>query len=709
MNFFKKHKWAALSAVVLLLGSAAFTYTEEVNRQKEMLVTDYVVNALRIAHYDKLELDDEFSQQVFDLYLKRLDYTKKFLLAEDIDKLNKYRNLIDDQLKSRNAEFFEISVQLIEKRIDEAEQYYQEILASPFDFTKKEEIQLDDEKNEFAKNTTELRDSWRKALKYQTLLEINTKMDIQEQALEDNDTTVEQRSFAELEEAARKKVLKRNQDWFKRLKQVDHYDRLTNYLNAIAGKFDPHTGYYPPKDKENFDISISGQLEGIGATLQEKDGYIKVVNIVPGSPSWKGGELKVDDLILKVAQGDEDFVDVVGMRLDKAVKLIRGKKGTTVRLRVKSVDGKINTISIVRDVVIIEETYAKSVIVKSPDCKKRVGYIYLPQFYVNFNATNGGRRCSDDVLKEVMKLKNAGIDALVIDLRNNGGGSLPDVVKMAGYFIKQGPIVQVKESGGRTTVLDDKDPGIYYDGPMAVMVNERSASASEIFAAAMQDYNRAVIVGSEYTFGKGTVQRFLDLDRLVNEAQSKFKPLGAVKMTFQKFYRINGGSTQLKGVLSDVVFPDNLKYLEYGERELDHHLEWDKIPSLEYERYHQVPDLKKIENRSQKRINSNSEFQLIDDKAKKIKENRDQTLVSLNFEQFRKYDAKLDAQNEKYKDIMSDTTVVKVLPLEADMQLIETDTIKMAGAKKWHRGLSKDIYLRETIHILNDIIDAKDD
>ena len=415
----------ALLIVLSLSILAAFTYQQEKeNKEKEVVLTDLVVSALRFAHFDKVQINDQFSEDVFNIYLERLDYTKKFLLAEDVEKLKQYRVKIDDELQNRQSEFFELSVKMIEQRTKEAETYYKEILQAPFDFTKKETIQLNDEENAFVKTKAELRDSWRKALKYQTMLEIKTRMKLQEDALKNKDTTVIEKSFTELEAEAREKVLKRNENWFKRLNQIEHRDRLNNFLNSIASTFDPHTGYYPPKDKEDFDISISGQLEGIGATLQEKDGYVKVVNIVPGSPSWKGGELKADDLILKVAQGDEDFVDVVGMRLDKAVKLIRGKKGTTVRLNVKSVDGEIKIVSIVRDVVVIEETYAKSVIVTLPETNERIGYIYLPQFYVNFNAKNGGRRCSDDVLKELMKLKNEGIDGLVLDLRNNGGGSL---------------------------------------------------------------------------------------------------------------------------------------------------------------------------------------------------------------------------------------------------------------------------------------------
>jgi carboxyl-terminal processing protease len=703
-----KRKFVLIAVVLLSLGVlAGYEYKESINREKEFVLTDLVFNALRIAHYDKKIIDDEFSRQVFDLYIERLDYTKKFLLKNDIERLRQYRDKIDDELKTNSSEFFELSAELINQRIDDAEKYYKEILAQPFDYKKNEYIEVDDKKNDWAEDETALRDSWRKALKYQTLLEINTKLDLQETAKEKNDTTIEQKSFEEIEKAAREKVRKRNEDWFRRLKQVEHFDRLSTFLNAIANDYDPHTGYFPPKDKEDFDISISGQLEGIGATLQEKDGYIKVVRVMPGSPSWKQGELKANDLILKVAQGEEDYVDVVGMRLDKAVKMIRGKKGTTVRLFVKHVDGTTQEIPIVRDVVIIEETYAKSVIVTTPETGKRIGYIYLPQFYVNFNKKDGGRRCSDDVLKEIYKLKNEKIDGMIIDLRNNGGGSLPDVVKMAGFFIKEGPIVQVKQNGARQGVLKDTDPEVYYSGPMAVMVNGNSASASEIFAAALQDYDRAVIVGSKFTFGKGTVQRFIDLDQVVNAQQNDLKPFGALKLTFQKFYRINGGSTQLKGVASDIVFPDNMMYLDYGERELKHHLKWDKIEPAAYQKVEPVKNLTKIEAASQKRIDRDPDFQMIKKKAKRIKQVREETEIPLNLDKFREMQKNLKKENDYYSKLMTDTTAVKVIPLEADMMFIEKDTVKMESAKQWHKNLSKDIYIKETIHVLSDIIEQK--
>ncbi len=691
-------------AILLPLGLIlAFTINNSREEtQKELYLTDLVISSLRYVHYEHRSINDEFSEKIYELFIERLDYTKKFLLQEDIDKLETYKKRIDDELDMQTQDFFDLSYDLIRKRTKEAEAYYQEILEEPFDFTKNENIQLDDEKNHWAGSKAELRDSWRKALKYQVMLDVYNKMDAQNKAKEKSDT-VAIKSFEELEKSARDKVRKQNKDYFRRMGQLERKDYFTLFLNAINGSYDPHTSYFPPKDKEDFDIRISGQLEGIGATLQEKDGYIKVVNIVPGSPSWKQGELKAGDLILKVAQGDDDPLDLIGMRLDKAVKFIRGKKGTVVKLTVKKVDGTIKVISIVRDVVVIEATYAKSVIVTTKDTKKRIGYIYLPSFYVNFNEKDGGRRSSTDVLKEINKLKAENVDGMIIDLRNDGGGSLQDVVTMGGYFIKEGPIVQVKQKGKAAQVLSDTDPAVQYDGPLAIMVNSNSASASEIFAAAMQDYGRAVIIGGKQTFGKGTVQRFIDLDQVVTEKLEPFKPFGAEKLTFQKFYRINGGATQLKGVTPDVVLPDNFMFIKYGEHELDNYLPWDEIPAARYAKVSNQPDLKVLVKSSKARVGADKNFQLVKEQAKRIKKLREETLVSLNFSNFQKTQKRLKLEAEKYKSIMKDTTAVIIQPLAVDKQLYEMDTVKTEIAEKWHRSLRTDIYLREAIKVVDEI------
>ena len=693
-----------LLVLILPLGLiAAYKTYSEGQKEKEEIVTELVVSGLKYAHYNNNKIDDEFSRKVYKTYIERLDYTKKFLLSSDIVQLKNYETKIDDEIQNRSSEFLDLSNRLITKRINEAESYYKDILKEKFDFTNDEDIELDDSKSDFKDSKEALKESWRKALKYQVLLELNTKIEIQEKAKEKNDTSIVQKSFDELEADARKKVKKRNKDYFHRLGQLERKDRYNILMNSVSMSFDPHTNYYPPKDKEDFDIAMSGQLEGIGATLQEKDGYIKVVHIVPGSPSYKQGELKDGDLILKVAQGDGEAVDVVDMRLDKAVRLIRGKKGTTVKLTVKKVDGDLLVIPIVRDIVVMEDSYAKSVILKSADTKKRIGYIFLPSFYVNFNASNGGRRCSDDVRKEVQKLTKEGIDGLIIDLRNNGGGSLPDVVTMAGYFIKEGPIVQVKQKTGNPQILRDTDSDVYYDGPMAVMVNSNSASASEIFAAALQDYNRAIIIGGQQTFGKGTVQRFINLDDIVNKQLESYKPLGALKLTFQKFYRISGGSTQLHGVVPDIKLPDSYMEIEYGEKELDYHLPYDEIDVANFESTIQIKNTKDVIKKSYSRVKKNDKFKLIREQASVIKNNRDNTTISLNLEEYQKTISKRKEINKKFKEIYSDTTLVQITPLQADWQFIEKDSNKVKTAKAWHKRLSHDPYLKESLEVLEDL------
>lgn len=695
-----------IKVVALLLPIALIaaykTYTED-QKDKEKIVLELLMSGLKYAHYDNIPVDDQFSEKVFDSYIEGIDYTKKFLLESDYTQLKAYRLQLDDQLNALNLDFFDLSYSILTKRISEVEALYENILSEPFQFDLNDELELDDKKNSFAKSKDELKDSWRKSLKYQVMLEMVTQLEIQEAAAEKKDTSIAIKDFTTIEKEAREKVKKRNQDYLHRLSQMERKDFFSLYLNSVSACFDPHTNYFPPKDKEDFDIAMSGQLEGIGATLQEKDGFIKVVQIMPGSPSYKQGELKAGDLILKVTQENGETVEISGMRIDKAVTYIRGKKGTTVKLTVKTVEGDIKQISIVRDIVVIEETYAKSAIIKSPSSNKNIGYIYLPSFYVNFNEKGGGRRCSDDVRKEVIKLKNQGIDGLIIDLRNDGGGSLPDVVTMAGLFIPTGPIVQVRQKTGAPEILSDNDPSVLYDGPMAVMVNSNSASASEIFAGALQDYGRAVIIGGQKSFGKGTVQRFIDLDEIVNGNYNTYKPFGALKLTFQKFYRITGESTQLKGVVPDIILPDQYKYIKYGEAELDHHLDWDKINTTQYQPTNSIQKKKDIVTKSTKRIKSNNTFSLLEQQAKSVKKYQDQTLVSLNLTQYRAEMAKRKQENDLYKNLFTDTTFLMVSPLKIDMEFIASDTAKVKSANEWHKKLKADPYLLESVEVVTEL------
>lgn len=681
------------------LALAFFSYTTVQQSDKEEAIDQLLMQSLASSHYQAKDVNDDFAEKVFNLYIQRLDYNKKFLIQEDIDELKKLKQTIIEDVNNGHFVFFNSSYERIGKRIDESKEYYTEILKTPFDFTSDETLELDAEKLSFAKNKSELKESWRKSLKYQTLAKIVEMKDSQEKAKIKNDT-VKIKTFEELEIDARKKVLKSNDDWFKRLKKLDRNDRIAVYFNSITGIYDPHTEYYAPKDKANFDISMSGQLEGIGAQLQEKEGYIKVTNIVPGSASWRQGQLKAEDIIVKVGQGEAEPVDITDMQLDDAVQLIRGKKGTEVRLTVKKPDGNTIVIPIIRDIVVMEESFAKSVILKKG---KNIGYIKLPSFYADFNG-RGGHSCSRDVKAEVEKLKAENVDGIILDLRNNGGGSLADVIEIAGLFIDKGPVVQVKSRSGIPSVMDDRDPSVLYNGPLTIMVNSNSASASEIMAAAIQDYKRGIIIGTSLsTFGKGTVQRFFDLDDYLPSQYDSIKPLGQVKVTTQKFYRINGDATQLKGVTPDIILPDPYYLLDQGEKEQDYPIAWDEIPASTYQVLQPRYSLEKIKANSAKRLKGNSSFILLEEAAKRLKRQKDSTVVSLNYEKYVIEKKTTEAESKKMEALDKEISGMEISALKTKAPVIEGDTVKASKEKEWFKSMKKDLYLYETMTIMNEM------
>jgi carboxyl-terminal processing protease len=678
---------------------AVFSYSYKVQTDKDEAIDQILMQSLANVHYSPLTINDDFSEKVYKLYMQRLDYNKKFLLKQDVEALQKMNRSIDEDINEGKFRFFDKSFELITKRVAEAQSYYKDILSKPFDFSTNEEIELDEEKLDFAKNEAELKEAWRKSLKYQTLARLVEMMDTQDKAREKSDT-VKVKSKEELEAEARKKVLKSNDDYFKRLNEFDRDDRLAVYFNSVTGIYDPHTEFFPPKDKANFDIGMTGQLEGIGAQLQPKDEYIKVSSIVPGSASWKQGQLKPGDLILKVGQGSAEPVDVVGMKMDDVLPLIRGKKGTEVRLTVRKPDGTTLIIPLIRDIVILEESYAQSVILKG---KKNIGYIKLPTFYTDFSG-KGGRSCADDIKKELEKLKDEKVEGVILDLRYNGGGSLPDVVEMAGLFIDQGPIVQVKQKTGMPQLLEDKDPSTTYNGPLVVMVNSNSASASEIMAAAIQDYKRGIIVGtSPASFGKGTVQRFYDLDDYLPAQYNTIKPLGQVKITTQKFYRINGGATQLKGVIPDIILPDPYYLLDQGEKEQDYPMAWDEIPPAKYTPLKPSYSVDKIRSGSESRVKSNPGFDLLNDAAKRLKKQKDNTVISLNFDKYLAEQKKNKEEAKKLEELDKEIQGLDVMTLKADAEHLGSDSVKVAKTKDFHKALKKDIYLHETVSIISEM------
>lgn len=676
----------------------AFGFYLKTQDEGEDILMKAVNASLQGAHYDPAIINDEFSEKAFKLYLKNLDANKRLLSKSDVKQLDKFEKEIDDEIKNGTYNLFNASLKLVNKQTTLTEQFFEDILAQPFDFNINEEVDFDEE-IPYAKNDKELKDRWRKYLKYSVLTKLYTDQLAQEKAEEKSDTVFTPKPFDTLEYNARKSILKTHRDYYSRLKRLERKDRLSMYINSITGVYDPHTNYFPPADKENFDIQMSGQLEGIGAQLQEKDGYIKITNIIPGGPSSLQGDLQANDLILKVKQEGGEAVNIVDWRIDDAVKIIRGKKGTKVTLTVRKPDGAEQDITITRDVVILEETYAKSLLLNDKDNVK-TGYIYLPSFYADFRNPRG-RFSWKDVKAEVEKLKTAGVKGIILDLRSNGGGSLDDVVKMGGLFIDEGPIVQVKEKGRKPQVLADRYAGAEWDGALVIMINEFSASASEIMAAAMQDYGRAVIVGSSSSHGKGTVQRFLNLNQTIRN--KNIPDLGSIKLTIQKFYRINGDATQLKGVSSDILMPDNYMYIKTGEKEQDYPMAWDQIESASYDsKSYQVK--KSVFETSKARVQSNETFKLIEENARRWEKQRESRKYPLSITKYALQEEKQKAEGEKFEILNKlEISGFEVSNIPSDLEKIKTEESRMKINKDWIKSINKDPYVYESLQIIEDL------
>ncbi len=689
-----------IPVAVIALISITLLYSFCKRSEKDEVIKEMSLYLLKKEHFSPPEINDQFSEKVFSAYLKRLDPTKQFLTQEDIRQMSAYKTKIDDEINNNSYELYKLSSSLLNKRSTEVQGYYREILSQPFDFTKDETYEPDPDKNDWPANSAELKDAWRKYMKYHTLVRL---ADMQKGQANAPDS-VKNKTLDQLEADARKKVLKLQNDVFQYRNSQDDDDWFAVYMNAIVSVFDPHTIYNTPSDKDRFDISMSGQFEGIGAQLQASEGYAKVTMLVVGSPSWRQGELKVNDLITKVRQENEqEPVDVFGMRLDDIVKLIRGKKETKVILTVKRADGSIHNIAIVRDVVIDEETYAKSAVMTDPKTKTKVGYIYLPKFYADFNHTATGRASSDDVAKELEKLKKENVQGIILDLRNNGGGALGDVIKMSGLFVGPGPVVQVKANIGLPRVFSGSNQAPTYEGPLVIMVNSLSASASEIISAAMQDYQRAVIIGGPSTYGKGTVQTVADLNEYLPVNMNKLKPLGALFITIQKYFRINGGSTQLKGVTPDIVLPDEYSELGIGERFEDNYLPWTSVSPEKYKIWKKPVPVDQLRKKSVSRTSKNEGFKLIEQQIAVMKNWKNESSVPLKLEAFRTKEEKRIADSKRFDELNKKKTNLVVAPLIVDKAAIANDTAKIARSEKWISDLNTDIFIEEAVQVIGDM------
>ena len=701
----KKNFKVLLIAVFVAIASCSFTTKKFDNPEKDKLLIDLITYVLEKGHYSPKDMDDAFSRNIYKNFIDGVDPLKRYFLNSDIEEFKQYETAIDDQIKIKDVTFFKLVYTRLTERIAEIEKIYPRILEMPFDYSIDEELNVDYDKITYPKNIKALENRWRKQLKFTTisnyydLIEENG-TNLNEKPTEGkNEDYEDPKNLSEIEIEARENTKSSMSEYFDFVNDLESKDYFGIFLNTIVEEFDPHTNYFAPSDRDRFELQMSGKLEGIGARLQKKNDYIKIVEVISGGPAWRGEHVEVGDMIMKVKQESEkEAVSVVGMRLDDAVKLIKGPKGTKVILTIKRVDGSIEEEIITRDVVEIEETYAKSTLIKKDD--KNYGLIDLRQFYFDMQNYKE-RNAASDVKKEIIRLKKEGMEGLIIDLRGNGGGSLRTAVDMAGLFIKEGPIVQVASSGSKKEVLNDNDDEIVWNGPLVILINELSASASEILAAAMQDYKRAIVVGSKQSYGKGTVQNLLDLNQWLRN--NEMGDMGSLKLTTQKFYRVNGGSTQLEGVKSDVVMADRYSYIDIGEKDYNNPLPYDKIEPANYEVWNGNIDYEKTISRSVERITKSQQLKLIDENAQWIKNRRDVTTVNLNYESYKKdIESRID-ETKKFDSIdnYDNKLIYESLPFE--IELMKQDSILFKKRKRWHKSLGNDIYIEEGINILQDL------
>ncbi|WP_405379200.1 carboxy terminal-processing peptidase [Nonlabens sp. Asnod3-A02] len=701
MNFLKNNFILAILTLLVATASCSFTNNtiDPGDKEKEQLLVNLISHVLKRNHFSPADLTDQFSKEIFDNYINDLDPARRYFLESDYKEFQAYEYLIDDQIRDSKVDLFNLTYERLLKRQEESEKIFADLIETPFDFTIDERMDTDYEKAPYAKDKAELKDRWRKLLKLTALGTYYDKIEEQKEALEE-DPESEQKSLVDLEKETRAEIKKSMLENFDNNDDVQRLDYFSLFVNSITAHFDPHTNYFPPQNKDRFDTSMSGKLEGIGARLQKKMDYISVIEIISGGPAWKSELIEVGDKILKVAQEkDTTATSIVGMRISDAVELIKGPKGSKVILTLKRVDGSIEDITLIRDVVQIEETFAKSVIGKNEGF--RFGFINLPKFYFDFDDPNG-RASGNDIAQEIKRLKTEGMDGLILDLRNNGGGSLREVVEMAGLFVDEGPVVQVALKDKRTRTLRDSDSGeVLWEGPLVIMVNEFSASASEILAAALQDYERAVIIGSKQTFGKGTVQNFEDLNQWVRN--NEYGDLGAVKLTTQKFYRINGGSTQLEGVKSDVVTPGRYSYIDVGERDEEFPLPYDEIAKADYNKFTGYSNLAESIQKAQERINNNPTFKLIDDNAKWLSEQRDNNDIPLNFTEYSERLDRLEKETEQFDSLSDYKNNLEFDMLTYEKTLTLNDSALKDKREAWMKNLKKDVYVSEAVNVLKDL------
>ena len=695
----RKDLFTPLLAFIMCLASCSFVSKDFDTSDKDSLVIQLITYVLDQAHYLDKEINDDFSEKVFNTFIENLDPYKRYFYSTDIEDFSKYKYSIDDSFKNPDLEFFELVYNRYNKRFTESKLIYSEILSNPFNFDLDELCECDFEKLDYVDNKNDLYERWRKLLKIYVIDNYHDEIKDDQRKL-DEDSTFTSRSVKEIEKSVRGDLFDTMNDSYRFMQEeLQRQDWLSVYINSFVSQYDPNTSYLDPESRERFDVDMSGNYAGIGARLQKKIDKVEITEVISGGPAWRENILEKGDIILKVRQENEDeATGILGMRLSEAVKLIKGEKGTKVYLTIKKVDGSVSEISVKRDIVLLEETYIKSSIVEKNS--NLFGIINIPKFYIDFD-NQSNRDAAKDLRTEINRLKEEGVQGLIIDLRNNGGGALKTVVDMAGMFIKTGPVVQVKYFDKEKQILSDRDRSILWSGPLVILVNEGSASASEILAAAMQDYKRAIIIGGNQTWGKGTVQNVFPLNRMVKGNTNG--DLGALRYTTQKYYRINGGSVQLEGVKSDINVPYRYKYLDFGEKDSENPLQWDEIEKADYSLWQSNFDFDQAIEKSKIRMQENDYLKLVDENAKWIKSIRDDKELNLNYNKFKEEIEKNSIQTEKFKAITEYSSDYNFNSLPYEINLIAADSILGLKRKRWHTTLSKDIYIEEALNVLSDL------
>ncbi len=680
----------------LTMFSFSFILAKPIDPKREKKLLQIIASELQKNHFDPIDLDDSFSKAVFKNYISSLDPNRNIFLKSDIEEFLKFENKIDDFTKSQDLSFFYMTHDRLKIRLKECKIIYTSILKPSFDLTRDETLNLDFSKEDHAKNEVELKEKWKKQLKFFVLDTLVKKLKLSENS-QSNPKFI--KNYEKLEIESRKNILKKLNSDESNFELLDRDFYFSKYINAIISEYDPHSKYFSQTEKDDFDQRISGRNIGVGLKFLTFNNFIEVKEVVFGGPAWKSKKIDVGDILLNISEGNEPEIDVIGFNLDDINKLKKGKLGTTIKFTLKKRDGSLKTIALKREIVEYKESYVKSCIVERYN--EKIGIIDLPKFYKNID-NEVQKDAAKDVTFEIENLKKFGVNGIILDLRDNGGGLVETAVEIAGMFISTGPIVQIKSHDKKKVTLSDNDSNMLWTGPMLVLINNQSASATEIFAAAMQDYNRGLIVGGLQSYGKGTVQNTFDLNQFNSKKDEE--SIGALKLTIKKYYRINGGSTQIKGVTSDIVMPDKYSYNNFGEKSEYIALPWDKIDEVQYKKTNPSHFFNSVIESSKKRIAADVNFKMIDEKAKLKSSQKELKTINLNFEKNKLIQNKIDLEFKKFESLNNYKNFLIFKSTDEELALLKKDVALDIKRKEWHQNLSSDIYIDESLNIMSDMI-----